>query len=89
MAKKKSNLELVGILSFGALLISGVCKLCSLIGASLGIIATIGDALLLAAVLLAAYTYANRLTKTWRIIYWIIAVVAIAGFVLTGFNIIK
>ncbi|MBE6124406.1 MAG: hypothetical protein E7184_02540 [Erysipelotrichaceae bacterium] len=89
MAKRKSNTELVGILSFGALLVSGICKLLSLIGASLGLIATIGDALLLAAVLLAAYTYAMTLNKNWRIIYWIIAVVAIAGFVLTGFNIIK
>ena len=89
MAKRKSNSELVEILSFGALLISGICKLLSLIGASLGLIATIGDAVLLAAVLLAAYMFAVKQTKTWRIIYWIIAVVAIAGFVLTGFNIIK
>lgn len=85
---KSSNKGLVELLAFASLIISAVCFILGIFGIGSGMLNTIAYICLLIVVLWVAWNYACHLSKTWRIIYFIIAILAIVGFVFGNFHIL-
>lgn len=81
MGKKVTNRNLLGMLAFASLLLSGINYALDLLEVHTGILPTIAYALLLIVVLWTAWEFAKDLSQGWRIIYYIIAILVIAGFV--------
>ncbi len=86
MSKRKSNENLVGLLSFVALLISGVCFILHGLDIGNGLLSIIGDVCLVIVVLYSAWSFARGLKKAWRITYFILAILVIVGLVFGGFS---
>ncbi len=92
MATKKVNLtgsKAVGFVAYATLLISGVCKILAAFGISAGILNLVADLLLVITVVWAAYYFAKSCTKTWRIIYWVLAILCLVGTIFFGVNALK
>lgn len=86
MAKRSSNL--IGVLAFVSLLLSAICMLVCLInntgvitigGQIISILQSVSYICLVVVVIVAGWSYASTLSKTWRIIYIIIVVLAVLG----------
>jgi len=71
----------LGLLSFAALIISGIVYLLRLLDVPGGILPIISEGILLFVVLVMAWEYVRRLSNTWRLIYYILAALVIIGFV--------
>ena len=83
MSKKNvGNKNLLGMLAFGSLLLSGICYVLDLLEIGNGILPTLAYALLLIVVLWTAWEFAKDLSQGWRVTYYILAILAIAGFVI-------
>jgi hypothetical protein len=67
-------------LSFAALVLFAVSALLSQLGANMGFFRWVGEGLLLFTVLCLAYFYIRKLEMVWKIIYIVIAVLAILSF---------
>lgn len=76
--KDKSTL---GLLSFAALVISGIVYIMRLLDLPGGILPIISEGILLIVVLVMAWEYGKRLNNTWRIVYYVLAALVIIGFV--------
>ena len=86
--KKRGNSNLLGMLAFGTLLLSGICYVLDLLDIGNGLLPKIAYALLLIVVLWTAWDFAKDLSQAWRVIFYILALLAITGFVLgIGFSI--
>lgn len=88
MSRKGSSSNTIGLLAFVALLLSAICMIiCAInstglltIGGQIpSILQLISYVCLIIVVILAGWSYAASLSKTWRIIYIVIAVIAILG----------
>ncbi len=77
---KKNTLNTLGLLSFTALILFAVSALLSQVGANMGFFRWVGEGLLLFTVLCLAYFYVRKLSKTWLIVYVVIAVLAALSF---------
>ncbi|HPZ26900.1 MAG: hypothetical protein ACOX5N_00690 [Bacilli bacterium] len=77
---KKNTLNTLGLLSFAALILFAVSALLSQVGANMGFFRWVGEGLLLFTVLCLAYFYVRKLSKTWLIVYVVIAVLAVLSF---------
>lgn len=76
--KDKSTISL---LAFIALIISGVIYLLSLLEVGSGILPLIKEGILLFVVLVSAWNFASRLSTTWKVVYAILAILVIVGFI--------
>lgn len=84
MAKKGSNLNILGLLSFGALFIKAIVLLLSMFNVRLGALPLIADIAIAIVVLIIAWTFIKGASKGWRIVYFIILGLVIAGFIVSG-----
>jgi hypothetical protein len=85
--KKITNNRLLGLLAFVSLLMSGICYVLNKLNVGNGILPTIAYAFLLIVVLWTAWDFAKDLSAGWKIVYYILAVLAIGGFVFGYFHI--
>lgn len=76
-------MELLGFFAYVALLIYAVSYLLSEIGANMWFFRYIGDGLLLLVVLSLAHNYSQRLSFFFRVVFYIILVLAIFSYVFT------
>lgn len=97
MAKSKApqgKTQTLGFFAYAALIFNAIALLLSMI---LGffdttkqiasVLSSLASIILTVLVLYIAYGYAKRLTKTWRIIYWILAIVSILSILVgVGYN---
>lgn len=88
MAKKSSSNKnkTLSFVAFLVLLINGVCKLLAAFKIQSGILGLIADICLVSVVVWTAYYYAKTLSKPWRIVYWILAILSVVSLVLYGYN---
>jgi len=77
MAKKTSNNDLLGVLSFAVVILNAVIWALNLLKVNTGSASYIAGLLLLIVVLWTGWTYAQKLSNTMRVVYGIIAIVAI------------
>ena len=84
MAKKDGDLNLLGLLSFGALFIKAIVLLLSMFNINLGALPLIADIAIAIVVLIIAWTFIKGARKGWRIVYFIILGLVIAGFIVSG-----
>lgn len=92
MAKKSaatSKNKILGFIAFVVLFISCVCKILSAFNISIGILTIISDVCLLIVVIWTAYNFAKTCNKTWRIIFYVLAILSIVSLVFYGFNTLK
>lgn len=80
--KKATNKNILGLLAFTTLLLSGICYVLDLLKIGNGILPIIAYALLLIVVLWTAWEFAANLSQGWKFVYFILAILAIAGFVI-------
>jgi hypothetical protein len=80
--KRATNKNILGMLAFASLLISGVCYVLSLLKIGGGILPIVGNGLLLIVVLWTAWEFTANLSQVWKFIYFILAILAITGFIL-------
>jgi hypothetical protein len=80
---KRSNIELLGLFAYVALVLYAISYLLSRFGANMSFFRYIGDGLLLLVVLSIAHDYASRLHLFWRVIYYVIMIVAILSYLFT------
>lgn len=84
---KNNKNELIMLFAFIALFLSGLILLIGALFpnlAILGILSIIKDTSLLLAIMLPAYDYAKRLGNVWVIIYWILVIIFVVGFIMSG-----
>jgi vacuolar-type H+-ATPase subunit I/STV1 len=81
------NKNTIGLLSFVALLISGFVYLLRFFNVGGGILPVISDGILLFVVLVMAWEYVKGLSNAWKTVYYVLAVLAIIGFVFGGIGI--
>ena len=88
MAKKvyTSKGNAISVLCFISLVASSVCFILQACGVGTGLLGTIANICLLVAVIWSGVGFAKSLGKTWYIIYWVFAVIAIIATLFgTGF----
>jgi len=78
---KRETQRILGLLSFTALIIFSVSTLLAKIGGNMGFFLWVGNGLLLFVVLMLAYHYVRKLSSAWKIVYFVIAVLAIISFI--------
>ena len=71
----------IALLSFAAMVISGVVYLLRIIDVNSGILPILSEGILLFVVLVMAWEYVRKLSQTWRAVYYVLAVLVILGFV--------
>lgn len=81
MSKNKFDSALIGLLAFIALIIYAVSTLISMVGGNLGFLGHIGTICLLLATFLAAWNFVENKANVWKIVYLVILVFAILGFI--------
>lgn len=86
MGKRKSNDNIIGVLAFFALLVAGVCAILNVIGIGGALFGFLGQIALTIVVLVEAWSYARTCSKTWRIIYYVLAILVIVGLVFGGIS---
>lgn len=81
MATKKgySKNSIIGFLCFGALVLSTICFILSACGISASIFTLIASIALIIAVVWGGWGFAKTLSKTWRIVYIVLAVIAVVA----------
>lgn len=90
MTNRKITLnDLVKPLAYVALIISGLIQvifwiLPNVTGVILTVLVIIKDISLLAAIVIPAHSFAERLGKFWTILYWIVVVIFIVGLIFGG-----
>lgn len=82
------NKNTLGMLAFGVLLINTIVYILGLLSIGGTILPLVSEILLMIVVLGAAWDYVRGLSKTWRLIYLIIAAIVIVSFVLGKSNIL-
>ena len=75
------NKSILGLLAFASLLISAFVYLLDFLNINGGILPIISQGILIFVVLFLAWEYVKGLNKVWQVIYFIIAVLVIIGFV--------
>ena len=75
------NKSILGLLAFASLLISALVYLLDFLNINGGILPIISQGILIFVVLFLAWEYVKGLNKVWQVIYFIIAVLVIIGFV--------
>ena len=87
MAKKsEKNVSLLGLFAFGAIIIKAISYILSYLGLGLGALTFIADVTLTVVSLVVAWSFAKNCTKPWRIVYFVILALVIAGFVFGGLS---
>lgn len=81
MAKKSgySKGNIISILCFAALIISTVCFILQACNIGAGVLTLISSICLIIAVVWSGWGFAKSLGKTWRIVYLVLAVIAIVA----------
>lgn len=81
MAKKSgySKGNIISILCFAALIISTVCFILQACGVGAGILSLIANICLIIAVVWSGWSFAKSLGKTWKIVYIVLAVIAVVA----------
>lgn len=81
---KKNNTgtsNILGFLAFLAIIIKSVSFILSKLGGNLGLISFIADVILTIVALIVAWGFTKKCSKKWKIIYLIILILVIVGFV--------
>lgn len=92
MSKKRSSNtnNVLGLLAFIAIVVKAVSYLLGLFELGfIGPLTFIADVILVAVALLVAWSYAKTCSKGWRIVYFVILALVIAGYILGGVNTFK
>lgn len=88
MAKKKSSSSsknLLGLLAFVAIIVKAISYYLGLFELNfLGTLTLVADIILTGTALLVAWSYAKTCGKSWRILYFVILILVLAGYVLGG-----
>lgn len=81
---RKGRTGYLGMFAFAAMLLNAIAWIIKIVLDALkvnnsvgGILTGIASILLLIVVLVSAYDFANRQTKGWRIVFWILAIVSL------------
>ncbi|MFA5543711.1 MAG: hypothetical protein WDA47_08020 [Bacilli bacterium] len=82
------NKNTVGMLAFGVLLINTIVYILGLFNIGGTILPLVSQILLIIVVLGAAWDYVRKLSQTWKVIYYIIAILVIVSFILGESNIL-
>ena len=89
MAKKKANTSNVyGLLAFIALIVKAAAYILGHFGLGLGSLTFIADIILTGMALLIAWSFAKTCNKGWRIVYLVILILVIIGFVFGGIDLL-
>lgn len=84
MANKNfDSKEILGFGAFAALIVKAACLILAKVGVTLGIFAIIADIILSLVVLVVAWQFAKKCDKVWKIVYLVVALLIILGFVFT------
>ncbi|MCK9537416.1 MAG: hypothetical protein M0R05_07565 [Bacilli bacterium] len=78
---KRTTQNTLGLLSFVALILFTASAFLSQIGAKMSFFIWVGNGMLLFVVLCLAYYYVKKLAMTWKVIYYVIAILAIISFI--------
>lgn len=81
---KKNNTgtsNILGFLAFLAIIIKSVSFILSKLGGNLGLISYIADVILTIVALIVAWGFTKKCSKIWKIVYLIILILVIVGFV--------
>lgn len=93
MATRKGKTGLLGMIAFGAMIlnaVSWICRSCGLEGKPISIIDAVASLSLVIVALVVAFDFADKQTKTWRIIYWVLAILTIGAILFgVGINFVK
>ncbi|MDE7162168.1 MAG: hypothetical protein K2N65_05355 [Anaeroplasmataceae bacterium] len=81
---RKGRTGYLGMFAFAAMILNAIAWIVKIILDALkisnnigGILTGVASILLLIVALVSAYDYASRQTKTWRILFWILAIVSL------------
>ncbi len=86
MAKNEKTTSLLGLLAFIAIIIKAVSYILSHFGGGLGVIGFAADIILTVVSLIVAWKFAKTCSKFWKIIYLVIVILTIVGFVFGGLS---
>jgi hypothetical protein len=75
------NKSILGLLAFASLLISAIVYLLDFLSVNSGILPIISQGILIFVVLFLAWEYVKGLSNLWQIIFYVIAILVIIGFV--------
>lgn len=79
--KSKSSVSMLGLLAFVAIIIKAIAYILSYVGGGLGILTFAADVTLTIISLIVAWSFAKNCSKVWKVIYFIILILVIIGFV--------
>lgn len=77
MAKNSFDGKFIGLLSFIALIVWGVCRLIAELGGNAGALAHIGTICLIVATFLSAWNFVYNKAQVWKIIYFVLLIFVI------------
>lgn len=83
---KRNNVSLLGLLAFFAIIIKAAAYVLSFFNGNLGIITFVADIIVSAVALITAWNFAKRCSRFWRLIYLIVFVLVVVGFVFGGLS---
>lgn len=85
-SKNQKNVSLLGLFAFVAIIIKAVSYILSYFNLGLGSLTFIADVTLTVVALVVAWNFAKTCSKNWRIVYFVILALVIAGFVFGGLS---
>ena len=83
---KNSNTNILGLLAFFAIIIKALAYLLTYFNGNLGILTFAADIIISAVALIVAWKYAKNCKKFWRLVYLVVLILVIVGFVFGGLS---
>jgi len=85
-SNKKSNTSILGLFAFFAIIIKALAYVLSFFNGNLGILTFVADIIISAVALIAAWNFVKTCSIIWKIIYFVILILVIVGFVFGGLS---
>lgn len=83
---RKNTTSVLGLLAFFAIIIKALAYLLTYINGNLGILTYIADIIISFVSLIVAWQFAKTCSKFWKLVYLIVLILVIIGFVFGGLN---
>ena len=84
--KKSKNISILGLLAFFAIIIKALAYVLSFFNGNLGILTFIADIIISAVALIAAWSFAKSCSRFWKLVYLIVFILVIIGFIFGGLS---
>lgn len=80
----KNTTSILGLFAFFAIIVKGLAYILSYFNGSLGILTFIADVIISVVALIVAWQFVKSCSKTWKLIYLVVLILLIVGFIFGG-----